>query len=121
MGQKVYRWLDRSGNNNHLTQSNVSTQGKYEDGILRYNPNGTSFMNYARQAAATSSQALTTFSVLKVTKLAPVGNFLFGDNDKYAYHPSWASQRLIVNWNVPLDQIAIDGDPRVLNCCSLGS
>ena len=39
-GTKVHRWLDLSGNNNHLTQGSSNNQGRYQDGVMRYELDG---------------------------------------------------------------------------------
>ena len=81
-GSKVHRWLDLSREGNDLMQSVEGNQGTYEDGVMRYALDGSSFYNYNTEARANSSSGLVTFSVVKVKNLLGY-NSLFGNSRHY--------------------------------------
>ena len=83
-GEKVFKWLDLSGNGNDLMQADADNQGIYEGGILRYNADGTSNYNYENKVSADALGGLSSFSVLKIRDVDG-GNYLFGDDVSDAY------------------------------------
>ena len=109
------KWLDQSGEEHHLTQTTGSKQGKYEDGVMRYELDGTTSYGYAgTQAKATADRGLTTFSVIKIKNIpSGVGNFLFGDDNNYRYHAG--SNGEMFTSNALLSDIEVNGEEKTYN------
>ena len=105
----VYRWLDLSGNDNHLEQSDPYKRAFYDDGSLVYVLGGGSHYDYNTAVQATSSTPLTTFSVLKIKEIPETSdaNFLFGSNDKHGYHGGRNGK--IFNHHSRIAELQVDG------------
>ena len=114
-GGRVHRWLDLSGNNNHLTQGSSNNQGRYQGGVMRYELDGVTSYNYAREARATTSLGLTSFSVVKVKDIPTDidANFLFGSNDEYRYHGGRDGK--IFSSHSRISELLVDGKSVGLN------
>ena len=117
-GDTVQRWNDRSSKGNFLAQNDASFRPTYQDGVISYEINGRTYMDYNRDAVGTSGKGITTFSVLKVKGLKSNGNFLFGDDDKWAYHGG-SNGKIFGNIDT-IGQIRIDGVSRTTSNAEWG-
>jgi hypothetical protein len=83
-GQTVRRWLDKSGNNRHVENSNLTTQPQFVNATTGLQFNGTS--TELVSGAFTVAQPLTMFFVARPT--LPRRMMSFGANGEFIFEPT---------------------------------
>ena len=117
-GSRVYRWLDQSGQGHHLQQTDVNLQGKYEEGVMRYELDGRTSYDYQGMAArATTDMGLSTFSVIKMRDLgsSSLTPFLFGHEGSDLGYSAGINPGEIFSIDSRIAEVQVDGQTRTID------
>ena len=106
-GESVSQWLDQSGNNNHLSQTDSSLQGVSSNGVLQFDGTGSQTYNYASEISGSETGGLSTFSVVQILDTSSA-IFLFGDDNSALYH-GISGDRIFSNTLSDLAEVSVDG------------